>query len=175
MTKSSIFIPIFACCSLLTGCFGYPRLVSYPFDPGGQSMNSLASELSPQTSGRYIVFISDRRGSQDVYMFDTLTRNLIDLPGLNALDTIASHPSVSQDGRYVVFAASRQGRSAIFLYDRETRQSRNLTNNLQAEVRHPTISADGSRIAFESSNNGQWDILVYDRFGRPLDIPQDPR
>ncbi|AFY49449.1 periplasmic component of the Tol biopolymer transport system [Nostoc sp. PCC 7524] len=174
MTKR-IFIPIFACATLLSGCFGYPRLVSYPFDPGGRGINSLASELNPQTSGRYIVFTSDRRGSQDVYMFDTLTRNLIDLPGLNALDTIASHPSVSDSGRYIVFAASRQGRSAIFLYDRETRQSRNLTANLQAEVRNPTISADGSRIAFEFSNNGQWDISVYDRFGQPLNIPQDPR
>ncbi|MGH1396513.1 MAG: TolB family protein [Trichormus sp.] len=175
MTKPIIFIPIFVCAGLLTGCFGYPRLVSYPFDPGGRSLNSLASELNPQTSGRYIVFTSDRRGSQDVYLFDTLTRNLIDLPGLNALDTIASHPSVSQDARYIVFAASRQGRSTIFLYDRETRQSRNLTANLQAEVRNPTISADGSRIAFEFSNNGQWDISVYDRFGQPVNVPQDPR
>ncbi|WP_066375948.1 MULTISPECIES: TolB family protein [unclassified Anabaena] len=174
MTKR-LFIPIFACTTLLSGCFGYPRLVSYPFDPGGRSLNSLASELNPQTSGRYIVFTSDRRGSQDVYLFDTLTRNLIDVPGLNALDTIASHPSVSQDARYIVFAASRQGRSAIFLYDRETRQSRNLTANLQAEVRNPTISADGSRIAFEFSNNGQWDISVYDRFGQPVNVPQDPR
>ncbi|HIK05059.1 MAG TPA: TolB family protein [Trichormus sp. M33_DOE_039] len=175
MTKPIIFIPILACAGLLTGCFGYPRLVNYPFDPGGRSINSLASELNPQTSGRYIVFTSDRRGSQDVYLFDTLTRNLMDLPGLNALDTIASHPSVSEDARYIVFAASRQGRSAIFLYDRETRQSRNLTANLQAEVRNPTISADGSRIAFEFSNNGQWDISVYDRSGQPVNVPQDPR
>jgi Tol biopolymer transport system component len=170
-----IFIPIFTCFSLLTGCVGYPRLLSYPFDPGGRSLNSLASELNPNISGRYIVFTSDRRGSQDVYLFDRLTSNLIDLPGLNSLDAIASHPSVSESGRYIVFAASRQGRSAIFLYDREIRQSRNFTPDLQAEVRNPTISADGSRIAFESSNNGQWDVLVYDRSGRRLNIPQDPR
>jgi Tol biopolymer transport system component len=175
MTKLSILLPIFLCSSLLTGCFGYPRLLSYPFDSGGRGLNSLASELNPQTSGRYIVFISDRRGSHDVYMFDTLTRNLVDLPDLNSLDTITSHPSVSQDGRYIVFVASRQGRKSIFLYDRETRQLRNLTANLQAEVSNPTISADGSRIAFEFTNNGQWDILVYDRFGRRLNIPQDPR
>ncbi len=161
--------------SLLTGCAGYPRILNYPFDPGGQSLNSFASELNPQISGRYIVFTSDRRGSQDVYMFDMATNNLIDLPGLNSFDTIASHPAVSSDGRYIVFAANRQGRSAIILYDRETRQSRNLTTNLQAEVRNPTISADGSRIAFESSVNGQWDVLVYDRSGRPLNISQDPR
>ncbi|MBW4564257.1 MAG: PD40 domain-containing protein [Mojavia pulchra JT2-VF2] len=173
--KRSIFISVFACSSLLSSCFGYPRIVSYPFDPGGRSLNSLGSESNPQISGRYIVFTTDRRGSQDVYLFDRVTSNLVDLPGLNALDTIASHPSVSDDGRYVVFAASRLGRSAIFLYDRETRQSRDLTTNLQAEVRNPIISADGSRIAFESTNNGQWDILVYNRSGRPLNIPQDPR
>ncbi len=171
MTKY-IFIPIL---TLLTGCVGYPRLLSYPFDPGGRSLNSPASELTPQISGRYVVYTSDRRGSQDVYMFDMVTRNLIDVPGLNAFDAIASHPSVSDDGRSIVFAASRQGRTAIFLYDRETRQSRNLTVNLQAEVRNPTISADGTRIAFEYSNNGQWDILVYNRSGQPLTIPQDPR
>jgi Tol biopolymer transport system component len=169
--KRSIFIPVLALTGLLSGCVGYPRLLNYPFDPGGRSLNSPASELNPQISGRYIVFSTDRRGSQDVYMFDMLTRNLIDLPGLNSLDAIASHPSASENGRYIVFAASRQGRSAIFIYDRETRQSRNLTSSLQEEVRNPTISADGSRISFESSLNGQWDIFVYDRSGQRLNIP----
>ncbi|MBW4448191.1 MAG: PD40 domain-containing protein [Spirirestis rafaelensis WJT71-NPBG6] len=169
--KRSIFIPVLALTGLLSGCAGYPRLLNYPFDPGGRSLNSSASELNPQISGRYIVFSTDRRGSQDVYMFDMVTRNLIDLPGLNSLDAIASHPSASDDGRFIVFVASRQGRSAIFLYDRETRQSRNLTADLQAEVRNPTISADGSRISFESSFNGQWDIFVYDRSGQRLNIP----
>jgi beta propeller repeat protein len=174
MTNNKSILIIFLSSSLLTGCFGYPRILSYPFDPGGRGLNSLASELNPQISGRYIVYTTNRRGSQDVYMFDTVTRNLVDLPRLNSFDTIADHPSVSEDGRFVVFVASRQGRSALFLYDRETQQSRNLTANLQAEVRNPTISADGSRIAFEYSNNGQWDILLYDRSGQKLNIPQDP-
>ncbi|MBR8838401.1 MAG: TolB family protein [Stigonema ocellatum SAG 48.90 = DSM 106950] len=163
--KNSI---LFVIASLLSGCVSYPRILNYPFDPGGQSLNSLASELNPQISGRYIVFTSDRRGSQDVYMFDMATQSLVDLPGLNSLDTMASHPAVSEKGNYIVFAANRQGRSAIILYDRETRQSRNLTANLQAEVRNPTISADGNKIAFESSVNGQWDILVYNRSGQAL-------
>lgn len=173
--KSCIFIPIVASLGMLSGCVGYPRILSFPFDPGGLSLNSSASELNPQISGRYIVFTSDRRGSQDVYVYDTLTGNLVDLPGLNSFDTIATHPSISQNGRYIVFAGNRQGREAIFLYDKETRIERNLTANLQSLVRNPTISADGSRIAFESSVNGQWDILVYDRSGQPLKVPQDPR
>ncbi len=173
--KNFIFLLICVIASLLSGCVSYPQILNYPFDSGGQSLNSLASELNPQISGRYIVFTSDRRGSQDVYMFDRATRSLVDLPGLNSFDTIASHPAVSENGNYIVFAANRQGRSAIFLYNRETRQSRNLTANLQAEVRNPTISADGSRIAFESSVNGQWDILLYNSSGQPLNVPQDPR
>jgi beta propeller repeat protein len=165
---------VFASVGLLSGC-GYPRLLNSAFDPGGRSLNSPAAEINPHIAGRYVVFTSDRRGSQDIYLFDHLTRRLIELPGLNSLDTMASHPSVSEDGNTIVFMASRQGRTGIFLYDRQIRQSRNLIPSLQAEVRNPTISADGNRIAFEASVNGQWDISVYDRFGRLVNIPQEPR
>ena len=160
---------------LLTSCTSGARLLDFPFDPGGRSLNSPASELTPNVTGRYIVFVSDRRGSQDVYLYDANTRSLIALPGLNSLDAIASHPAVSEDGNTIVFAATRRGRSGIYLYNRQTLQLRNLTENLQAEVRNPTISADGSTIAFESSENGQWDIVVYDRSGKPLDLPTSPQ
>ncbi|MEM7725312.1 MAG: Tol biopolymer transporter periplasmic protein [Cyanobacteria bacterium P01_A01_bin.45] len=171
LKNNIIFILTIATISCLSGCGASPRILQYPVAPGGQSLNSSASELNPQISGKYIVFTTDRRGSQDVYLFDRINRKLIDVPGLNSYEAIASHPSISQDGKYIVFAASRQGKMNIFLYDRETRQSRNLTANIQAEVRNPTISADGSKIAFSSSINGQWDIRVYDRFGRPLNLP----
>jgi Tol biopolymer transport system component len=173
--KRSIFLFVFALAGFLTSCAGYPRLLSYPFDPGGRSLNSPVGELSPQLNGRYVVFTSDRFGRQDIYMFDTVTSSLVDLPGLNSFDAIASEPDVSENGRYIVFSANRQNQVGIFLYDRETRQLRNLTANLPSQVRHPTISADGSRIAFESSANGQWDILVYDRSGRPLNLPMNPQ
>ncbi|MGC1394414.1 MAG: Tol biopolymer transporter periplasmic protein [Coleofasciculaceae cyanobacterium] len=157
--------------SFLTSCTSSERLLDYGFDPGGRSLNSTASELTPQVTGQYIVFVSDRRGSQDVYLYDTTERRLIDLPGLNALNAIASHPGISEDGKSIVFAASREGRSAIYLYNRETTQLRNLTENLRAEVRNPTISADGSTIAFEKGENGKWEIAVYNRSGQPLDLP----
>jgi beta propeller repeat protein len=171
MKKKFIFLTIFTVYSVLGGCSSYGQIVNYPFDPGGRSLNSPSTELSPQISGRYVVFTTDRRGSQDVYMYDLLTRNLVDLPGLNSYDAIASHPAVSENGRYIAFAGSRQGRSSIFLYDKENRQTRNLTANLQSDVRNPTISADGSKIAFEASLNGQWDILVYNSSGQQLNIP----
>jgi Tol biopolymer transport system component len=148
---------------LLGGCG--PSLVSFPFDPGGRSLNSPYAELKPRLAGRYIVFSSDRRGSQDIYLYDTVTRSFIDLPGLNAID----------NGRYIVFEGIREERSGIYLYDRETRQLRNLTENLRAAVRNPTISADGNTIAFESSARGQWDVALYNRNGQPLNVPTLPR
>jgi Tol biopolymer transport system component len=159
--------------TVLTGCG--VSVVHFPFDPGGRSLNSPFADITPRIVGRYLVFASDRRGSQDIYLYDTVTRSLIDLPGLNEIDVIESNPSISENGRYIVFVGSREGRSDIFLYDRETRQVRNVSQNLKAEVRNPTISADGNAIAFESSASGQWDILLYNRNGQPINIPIPPR
>ncbi len=166
--KYSLITWIVIISSLVTGCTSYPRYLNFPFDTGGRGLNSRASDLEPQVTSTYIVFISDRNGSQDVYLFDAQERQLISLPGLNALDEVASHPSISEDGRYLVFASSRQGKSNIYVYDRETEQKRNLTGNLEAEVRHPIINADGTQIAFEIAKDGQWDIMIYDLSGNPL-------
>lgn len=159
---------------LLGGCAG-GQLVSFPYDPAGRSLNSQFAEQNPAIAGRYIVFTSDRRNSQDIYLYDTITRNLIETPGLNAIDMIESHPTISENGRYIAFAGSREGRSGIYVYDRDTRQLRNLTENLRAQVRNPTISADGNAIAFESSANGQWDVLIYNRLGQPIRGVTPPR
>jgi Tol biopolymer transport system component len=160
--------------TLIGGCSGYPRLLNFPLDGGGRGLNSLATELTPQMASEYITFVSDRNGSQDVYLYDAKNRRLLNLPGLNALNETASHPSVSEDGRYLVFAGSTQGRTGIYIYDRQTQQKRNLTASIQGEVRNPTISADGNLIAFEVAINGQWDIMLCDRFGKILDLPGTP-
>jgi Tol biopolymer transport system component len=154
----------------LSGCSGYPRLLSFPYDAGGRSLNSRGADVEPQMSSPYLVFISDRKGSPDVYLFDAQARRLIDLPGLNSLDEIAAHPSISEDGRYIVYAGSRQGKTNIFLFDRETLQKRNLTENLAADLRNPVINASGTKIAYQIARNGQWDIRICDLQGNPLPI-----
>jgi Tol biopolymer transport system component len=152
----------------LNSCSTYPRLLSFPFDSNGRSLNSRASELNPQISAQYVTFVSDRNGSQDVYLFDAKNRRLIDLPSLNSFDEIAYSPSISEDGRYLVFMAIKAGKSGLFLYDRTTQQKRPLITGLNKEIRNPVISSNGSRIAFEIANNGQWDIVVTDIRGKPL-------
>ncbi|BFM39608.1 Tol biopolymer transporter periplasmic protein [Synechocystis sp. LKSZ1] len=152
----------------LTACGGYPRYLNLPFERGGRGFNSPADDLDPQITPPFVVFASDRNGSQAIYLFNTQTRQLLPLPGLNSLDQVASQPAISEDGRYIVFAVSRQGASDIVLYDRETQQKRNLTADLAADTRNPTISADGERLAFEVAKQGQWDIMVMDRQGNRL-------
>lgn len=153
---------------LLGGCTPAPRLLSYPFDPAGRSLNSPYTEANPDIAGRYITFTSSRRSRQDIYLFNGVTQRLIELPGLNALDAIATDPAVSEDGNTLAFVNSRGGQPDIYLYNRETRQLQNLTAGLDAEVRSPSLSADGKRIAFESAENGQWDLEIYDRSGHSI-------
>jgi Tol biopolymer transport system component len=141
-------------------------LVNFPYDPNGRSLNSPFAELTPRVSGRYIAFVSDRRGSQDIFLYDMTTRMLVDLPGLNAIDMVAETPCLSENGQYIAFHGIREGRSGIFLYDRSTRQLRNLTENIKAAVRNPSMTADGSTIAFESSASGRWDIVLVNRSGK---------
>jgi dipeptidyl aminopeptidase/acylaminoacyl peptidase len=171
VTRHSSLVTLLSLAGLMQSCAGYPRLLNFPFDVAGRGLNSLAAEVNPQVAGRYIVFISDRRQSQDIYLYDAVDRRLVDLPGINALDVIASHPGVSEDGTRVVFAGSREGRVDIYLYNVPTRQLRNLTENLRAEVRNPSISADGSTIAFESGAQGQWNIMLVNSTGKPVNLP----
>jgi len=159
----------------LASCNNTAQLMEFPFDAGGRSLNSSAAELQPRIADRFLVFVSDRRGSQDIFLFDAVDRQLIDLPGLNSLDAIASHPDISEDGKYIVFQATRQGKSGVYLYDRQLFQVRNLTESLNTEVRSPVISANGGTIAFEAAINGTWHIYLVDRSGKPLDVPTLPR
>lgn len=150
------------------------RLLQLPMDPAGlnpTALNSASAETEPRMAGPYVVFVSDRRGSQDVYLYDVRSRRMIDLPGLNALDAIAERPAVSEDGNWIVLANRRQGRTEILLYNRETRQIRPIAPNLGTDVRNPTISADGRRIAFEINRNGQWDIALFSRDGQSIALP----
>lgn len=152
----------------LGGCSNYPRLLSFPFSDNTRSFNSRSSELNPHIAGQYITFVSDRNGSQDVYLFDAKNRRLIDLPGLNSIDEVALNPSISEDGRYLVFAVATQGKSGLYLFDRTTQQKRPLIVEQNRQIRNPIISSNGEKITFEIANNGQWDIMVIDIRGNIL-------
>jgi Tol biopolymer transport system component len=147
------------------GCAANVRLLGNPIAVNGLGLNSPYGETMPEMSGRFVAFVSDRNGSQDVYLWDILDRKLIPLPGLNRFDRLASDPSVSEDGRYIAFAANQGEAVGIYLYDRTSQQVRPIGRDLRAEVRHPHLSANGERLTFEVNAKGQWDVVVYSRTG----------
>ncbi|MEN9226929.1 MAG: biopolymer transporter Tol [Thermostichus sp. HHBFW_bins_43] len=128
-------------------------------------LNSIFPDGEPAFSGdgRYLVFSSARSGSQDIFLYDTQERRLIELPGLNSSDVAATSPDISADGRFIVYVSNALGKSEIFLYDRQTRNVQNISSRVAGDVRNPTISGDGRFIAFESNGRGQWNIEIFDR------------
>jgi len=141
----------------------------FPFSDNNSSFNTRSAELTPSISGNYITYVSDRNGSQDIYLFDAKNRRLIALPGLNAFDEVASNPSISEDGRYLVFSILASEKSGLYLYDRTTQQKRLLIPQTKQEIRNPMISSNGEKITFEIARNGQWDIVVTDIRGNVLE------
>lgn len=167
--KFSLFLKIIICSFCLSSCSNYPRLLNFPFSDNNRSFNTRAAEFNAFIAGNYITYVSDRNGSQDIYLFDAKNRRFIDLPGLNAFDEVASNPSISEDGRYLVFLILAQEKSGLYLYDRTTQQKRLLIPQTKQEIRNPMISSNGEKIVFEIARNGQWDIVVTDIRGNVLD------
>ncbi len=129
------------------------------------SLNSRYHEQQPSLSGngRFLVFISNRNGADQIILYDIQQRNFVNLPGLNSKGAIATNPSISRTGRYIVYVSSFQGKPEIVLYDRATKRSEILTLSYRNWIRNPSISPNGRYIVFETSRRGQWDIEVIDR------------
>nr|WP_199331928.1 PD40 domain-containing protein [Anabaena lutea] len=141
---------------------------------GPTSLNSRYKEEQPAFSGngRFLAFVSNRNGSQQLLVYDLETQVFIRTPGLNRRETIAESPSQSYTGRYICYITSDQGRPVIALYDRSIQQSQILTPTYRGWIRNPYISPDGRYVVFESASRGQWDIEVLDRGPTvELDIP----
>ncbi|MFM5981861.1 MAG: TolB family protein [Sphaerospermopsis kisseleviana] len=141
---------------------------------GVYSLNSRYTEEQPALSGngRFLAFVSNRNGNQQLLMYDLETQSFIPTPSLNRRETVAESPSLSYTGRYICYLASDQGRPVIALYDRAMKQSQIITPTYRGWIRNPHISPDGRYIVFESASRGQWDIEVLDRGPTvELDIP----
>ena len=142
------------------------------------SVNSRYHDEQPAISGdgRTLVFVSNRHGSNQIYVYNLRQRHFIDLPGLNRSGEIAQSPSISRTGRYIAYISSIEGRPNIVLYDRATKRSQIMTERYRSWVRNPHISSNGRYIVFETARRGQWDVEVIDRGTNiELDIPNGSR
>ena len=129
------------------------------------SLNSRFHEEQPAISGdgKTLVFVSNRNGNNQIYVYSLRQRRFIELPGLNRSGEIAQSPSISRTGRYIVYISSIEGRPDIVLYDRVVKRSQNMTERYRNWVRNPHISPNGRYIVFETARRGQWDVEVLDR------------
>lgn len=128
-------------------------------------LNSPYTDEQPALSGngRYVAFVSNRRGDRGILLYDLKQQQFVDLPRLNRWDAVAEHPSLSNTARYIVYIASGSGRPEVELYDRVTKQAQVLTSGYRGWVRNPSISPDGRYVAFELGRDGKWTIQVLDR------------
>lgn len=105
-----------------------------------------------------------------VFLYDRITKKLLDLPELNSPTGEDRLPALSGNGRWLAFASVRKdgvGRTDVYLYDRQRAQLVDLApmNSVYQDT-DPSISADGNLVAFTSDRPGGpggRDIYLFDR------------
>ena len=115
----------------------------------------------PQASAELIAFVSDREGSDALFVMRSdgsgVRRLTGDLPAV-------SHPAWSADGQRIAFNAGSPTASDIYLINLDGSGLTKITNDAGANF-YPTWSPDGSRLAFSSNRDGDWDIYVMNADG----------
>lgn len=159
MTKAPFFL--FIC--LFLGVIGGCNLNNPGLSTG--TLNSRYNDEKPALSGdgRWLALLSNRRGSNQILLYDLQTKQYQTLEGLYTGQEITDSPSLSQTGRYLAYVVIIEGRPVIALYDRITDRSELLSQNYRGWLRNPRLSPDGRYLVFESARRGQWDVEVLDR------------
>jgi TolB protein len=123
------------------------------------SPNSL--DISPTwnpKTGLQIAFVSDRAGTQQIYIMDaegTNPRRIINEGG------DAENPSWSPDGQYIAFAwkKSGNGRYDIYIHNLVTGLNSQLTHD-SGDNERPSWAPDGRHIVFASTRTGRSQIFT---------------
>jgi Tol biopolymer transport system component/DNA-binding winged helix-turn-helix (wHTH) protein len=113
-----------------------------------------AAELSPD--GSRVAFVSDRSGSDEIYICSPDGSNLLQLTNLRGSGT-TGFPRWSPDGKKIVFDSVLGGRTLIFAISANGGQPRALTDNAFDNL-NPSWSHDGRWIYITSNRTGQWQI-----------------
>lgn len=108
-----------------------------------------AATYSPD--GTSIVFISNRSGSEELWMYrrNTIPQQLTHYNGEGFLFT----PHWSPDGRFITFGYRHNGATNVTIYELKTGQMRTLTHT-QSRNFNPVFSHDGRYVFFSSNADG---------------------
>jgi Tol biopolymer transport system component/DNA-binding winged helix-turn-helix (wHTH) protein len=113
-----------------------------------------AAELSPD--GTRIVFVSDRSGSDEIYICNVAGSGLLRLTNLGNART-PELPHWSPDGQKIVLDSIFGGHNTIFVMQANGGPLHRLTDQTSDNL-NPSWSHDGRWIYFTSNRTGQWQI-----------------
>jgi Tol biopolymer transport system component/DNA-binding winged helix-turn-helix (wHTH) protein len=135
----------------------------------GQPTNLIAStaiETSPRYApdGKRIVFVSNRSGSEELWVCGSAGENPIRLTSFRG--PLPGSPTWSPDGRHIVFDCRPAGNADIFVVNSEGGQPRRLTTDAAEDI-VPSWSKDGRWIYFTSQRSGSLQVWKIPADGGP--------
>jgi Tol biopolymer transport system component/DNA-binding winged helix-turn-helix (wHTH) protein len=118
---------------------------------------STALETSPRYSpdGKRIAFVSNRSGSDEIWVCDAEGANPLRLTSFRG--PLAGSPSWSPDGKQITFDCRPEGNADIYVVSAEGGQLRRLTTDAAEDI-VPRWSRDGRWIYFTSNRSGRLQI-----------------
>lgn len=132
---------------------------------GIERITQVGTNTDPDFSptGEYIVFVSDRDGDEELFLYDVMNKHIERLTDNTAQDY---SPSFSPDGQEIVFVSNMHDKTKweIYKVNRVTKKVSRLTNNDYWDG-FPKFSSDGKTIVFSSRRNGTDDIYVMGKNG----------
>jgi len=134
---------------------------------GAQQLTAgLGDDTSPCWSpdGQRILFVSNRRGSKDIWEMNADGERVRNLSH-NAADDWT--PAWSPQGDAIAFASYRDDNWEIYVMEPDGSRPTRLTHHVAADV-SPSWSPDGQRIVFASYRDGNWELYVMNRDGSRL-------
>ncbi len=124
-----------------------PYIIGFP---------SSKSEKLPEIFKGKIVFQSDRKGNEDIFLI-----NNSGLKQITKNKSFDGYPVLSPDGKTMVFESNRSGKFEIYIYDFKKKLINKLFTS-PSEDRYPFWSYDGRYIFFSRLISGREQIFRYD-------------
>jgi Tol biopolymer transport system component len=133
-------------------------------------VESAREENNPQYSpdGRFLLFVSDRLGTRELWVARADGAELRKITNLNAEVDIARW---SPDSRWIAFDAAQEGNRDIYVVQADGSSLRRLTSE-QSEDARPSWSRDGAWVYFRSDRSGKeqiWKMFTAE-WGAPVQV-----
>jgi len=132
----------------------------------GDGYLNVGGRLSPD--GKYVAFVSTRRGFADVYLLELQTRRLRRIiegeqsPDFESLFLLRPGLAWSPDGEKLAVIAKKEGKSALFLYDLHEGEVERVFDIAKDAAFTPAWSSDGRTIALVCLDAGWSDLYTLD-------------